>query len=81
MCVNQGGALLSVMDPQESVFIQQNIDLLKDSAPSFWIGLYKNHDGKGGEHNGTLNLVVLVGGGVIKPLQCNPKKKLPSGPR
>lgn len=60
VCGNQGGALVSVMDPQESVFIQHNVDLLKDSAPSFWIGLYKNHEGEGEERKGTLNLVVSV---------------------
>lgn len=46
---------MSMLDSQESIFIQHNIDLLKDSAPSFWIGLYKNHEGKG-----TINLSVLA---------------------
>lgn len=49
VCGNQGGALLSVVDPQEAVFLEHNVELLKDGAPSFWIGLYKNHDGEGGE--------------------------------
>lgn len=51
---------MSVMDPQENVFIQHNIELLKDSVPSFWIGLYKNHDGKGIERKGALTLDVSV---------------------
>lgn len=45
-CLKLGGAMVSVVDPQESIFIQHNVDLLKDNAPNFWIGLYKNHDGE-----------------------------------
>ncbi|XP_077592286.1 macrophage mannose receptor 1 [Stigmatopora nigra] len=45
-CLKMGGTLASIEDPQESFFIQQNLELLQDGAKSFWIGLYKTHDGK-----------------------------------
>lgn len=41
-----GGALVSIEDPQEGFFIQQNLELLQDVTKSFWNGLYKNHDGE-----------------------------------
>ncbi|XP_049605767.1 macrophage mannose receptor 1 [Syngnathus scovelli] len=43
-CLRMGASLASIEDPQESLFIQQNLDVLQDSAKSFWIGLYKTHD-------------------------------------
>lgn len=43
-----GGSLLSIEDPQEGMFIQQNLELLQDGAKSFWIGLYKSHEGECG---------------------------------
>ncbi|XP_074478489.1 macrophage mannose receptor 1 [Sebastes fasciatus] len=42
-CLKMGASLASIEDPQESLFIQQNLELLQDGAASFWIGLYKNH--------------------------------------
>lgn len=45
LCLCESGAsLVSVVDPQESLFIEQNVEFLQDSAKSFWIGLYKNHE-------------------------------------
>lgn len=41
-----GASLVSVVDPQESLFIEQNVEFLQDSARDFWIGLYKNHEGE-----------------------------------
>lgn len=47
MCLCKSGAsLVSVVDPQESLFIEHNVEFLQDSARSFWIGLYKNHEGE-----------------------------------
>lgn len=43
-CLKLGAALISIEDPQESLFIQQNLELLHDGAKWFWSGLYKNHD-------------------------------------
>lgn len=34
------------MDPQENLFIQQNLEKLQDEASSFWLGLYKTHEGE-----------------------------------
>lgn len=45
-CLKMGGALVSIEDPQEGFFIQQNLELLQDVTKSFWNGLYKNHDGE-----------------------------------
>lgn len=45
---SSGASLVSIQDPQESLFIQQNVELLHDGAKSFWIGLYKNHEGEHG---------------------------------
>lgn len=47
LCLS-GAALVSIEDPLEGHFIQQNLELLQDSAKNFWIGLYKTHEG---EHN------------------------------
>lgn len=57
LCINyntmsmglSGASLVSIQDPVEETFIQQTIELLQDSAKSFWIGLYKSHDGKNNE--------------------------------
>ncbi|XP_061660890.1 macrophage mannose receptor 1 [Syngnathoides biaculeatus] len=43
-CLKIGASLASVEDPQESLFIQQNLELMQDGAKNFWIGLYKTHD-------------------------------------
>ncbi|XP_056149770.1 macrophage mannose receptor 1b [Lampris incognitus] len=45
-CYKHGGVLASVEDPFEQEFIKSNIELLRDSQESFWIGLFKSHDGK-----------------------------------
>lgn len=44
-CLKIGASLVSIQDPQEGLFIQQNLELLQDGAKSFWIGLYKTHEG------------------------------------
>ncbi|XP_040023036.2 macrophage mannose receptor 1 [Gasterosteus aculeatus] len=44
-CLKMGASLVSIEDPQESLFIQQNLQLLHDEAKSFWIGLYKTDEG------------------------------------
>lgn len=47
LCLRLSGAsLVSIEDPLEGQFIQQNLELLQDSAKSFWIGFYKNHEGE-----------------------------------
>ena len=47
MCLCLSGAsLVSIQDPQEGIFIQQNLELLQDGAKSFWIGLFKTHEGE-----------------------------------
>lgn len=45
-CLKRGGALVSIEDPQEGLFIHQNLELLQDGAKTFWMGLYKNHNGE-----------------------------------
>ncbi|XP_022613796.1 macrophage mannose receptor 1-like isoform X2 [Seriola dumerili] len=35
--------LASIEDPSEQQFIQNNVNIYKDSESSFWIGLYKTH--------------------------------------
>ncbi|XP_008296580.1 macrophage mannose receptor 1 [Stegastes partitus] len=45
-CLKMGASLVSIEDPSESAFIQQNLELLQDGAKTFWIGLYKSHEGK-----------------------------------
>uniref|UniRef100_A0A667Y143 Mannose receptor C-type 1 n=1 Tax=Myripristis murdjan TaxID=586833 RepID=A0A667Y143_9TELE len=41
-CLRMGGSLVSIQDPLEGQFIQQNLELLQDGSKSFWIGLYKS---------------------------------------
>ncbi|XP_029003075.1 macrophage mannose receptor 1 [Betta splendens] len=43
-CLKMGASLVSIEDPLESRFIQQNLEVLKDSARAFWIGLYKTYE-------------------------------------
>ncbi|KAL4635258.1 macrophage mannose receptor 1-like [Arapaima gigas] len=45
-CMQMGGVLLSIEDPLEDNFIQENIEMLRDNSRSFWIGLYKTHRGE-----------------------------------
>ncbi|KAF0027993.1 hypothetical protein F2P81_019080 [Scophthalmus maximus] len=45
-CLKMGGSLVSIQDPQEGLFIQQNLELLQDGAKTFWIGLFKTHEGE-----------------------------------
>uniref|UniRef100_H3DIA4 Macrophage mannose receptor 1 n=1 Tax=Tetraodon nigroviridis TaxID=99883 RepID=H3DIA4_TETNG len=45
-CIKMGAALVSIEDPQESVFIHENLELFQDSSKTFWIGLYKTHEGE-----------------------------------
>ncbi|XP_053185960.1 macrophage mannose receptor 1-like [Scomber japonicus] len=44
-CAIFGGKLASIGDPSEQAFIKSNVEVLKDSHSSFWIGLYKTHKG------------------------------------
>lgn len=53
-----GAALVSIEDPQESAFIQEILELFLDSSSTFWIGLYKTHEGE--------NLNVKIHLGYIK---------------
>uniref|UniRef100_A0A6Q2YAE0 Mannose receptor, C type 1b n=1 Tax=Esox lucius TaxID=8010 RepID=A0A6Q2YAE0_ESOLU len=45
-CLRKGATLVSIEDPVELNFIMKNLEFLKDSHPSFWIGLYKTHLGQ-----------------------------------
>ncbi|XP_028971190.2 macrophage mannose receptor 1 [Esox lucius] len=45
-CLRKGATLVSIEDPVEFNFIKKNLEFLKDSHPSFWIGLYKTHLGQ-----------------------------------
>ncbi|XP_034428557.1 macrophage mannose receptor 1 isoform X2 [Hippoglossus hippoglossus] len=45
-CLKMGASLVSVQDPQEGLFIQQNLEMLQDGAKTFWIGLFKTHEGE-----------------------------------
>ncbi|KAM9712648.1 macrophage mannose receptor 1 isoform 1-T1 [Menidia menidia] len=45
-CLKMGASLVSIEDPSEGLFMQQNLELLQDGAKSFWIGLYKSHEEK-----------------------------------
>ncbi|XP_076014204.1 macrophage mannose receptor 1 [Genypterus blacodes] len=45
-CMRMGASLVSVEDPQEALFIQQNLEILHDVQKSFWIGMYKSHEGE-----------------------------------
>uniref|UniRef100_A0A6Q2YBT8 Mannose receptor, C type 1b n=1 Tax=Esox lucius TaxID=8010 RepID=A0A6Q2YBT8_ESOLU len=38
-CLRKGATLVSIEDPVEFNFIKKNLEFLKDSHPSFWIGL------------------------------------------
>uniref|UniRef100_A0A8C7RAM9 Mannose receptor, C type 1b n=1 Tax=Oncorhynchus mykiss TaxID=8022 RepID=A0A8C7RAM9_ONCMY len=44
-CIRKGASLVSIEDPEELRFIKSNVEFLKDSSSSFWIGLYKTHLG------------------------------------
>ncbi len=44
--LSSGASLVSIEDPQEALFIQNNLELLQDGAKTFWIGLYKSHEGE-----------------------------------
>uniref|UniRef100_A0A8C7RE61 Mannose receptor, C type 1b n=1 Tax=Oncorhynchus mykiss TaxID=8022 RepID=A0A8C7RE61_ONCMY len=45
-CIRKGASLVSIEDPEELRFIKSNVEFLKDSSSSFWIGLYKTHLGQ-----------------------------------
>nr|XP_029512401.1 macrophage mannose receptor 1-like isoform X1 [Oncorhynchus nerka] len=45
-CTRKGASLVSIEDPEELRFIKSNLEVLKDSYSSFWIGLYKKHQGQ-----------------------------------
>ncbi|XP_024910181.1 macrophage mannose receptor 1-like [Cynoglossus semilaevis] len=45
-CLKLGATLVSIQDPTEGQFIQKNLELLQDGAKTFWIGLYKTHEGE-----------------------------------
>nr|XP_020442067.1 macrophage mannose receptor 1-like [Monopterus albus] len=45
-CLKMSASLVSIQDPEEGKFIQQNLEILQDEAKSFWIGLYKTHEGE-----------------------------------
>ncbi|XP_068437743.1 macrophage mannose receptor 1 [Clinocottus analis] len=45
-CLKMGASMVSIEDPQEGLFIEQNVEVLQDVAKSFWIGLYKTHRGE-----------------------------------
>ncbi|XP_029313971.1 macrophage mannose receptor 1 [Cottoperca gobio] len=45
-CLKMGASLMSIEDPQENLFLQQNLELMQDGATSFWIGLIKTHEGE-----------------------------------
>ncbi|XP_047445392.1 macrophage mannose receptor 1-like [Mugil cephalus] len=44
-CARHGGTLASIETPEEQNFIESNVNMYKDSQPTFWIGLYKTHKG------------------------------------
>ncbi|XP_030611904.1 macrophage mannose receptor 1 [Archocentrus centrarchus] len=45
-CVKMGASLVSIEDPTESKFIEENLEILQDSAKTFWIGMYKTNEDK-----------------------------------
>uniref|UniRef100_A0A669CF10 Macrophage mannose receptor 1 n=2 Tax=Oreochromis niloticus TaxID=8128 RepID=A0A669CF10_ORENI len=45
-CIKMGASLVSIQDPIESKFIEENVEILQDSAKTFWIGMYKTHEDK-----------------------------------
>ncbi|XP_064816420.1 macrophage mannose receptor 1-like, partial [Oncorhynchus masou masou] len=53
-CKRKGASLVSIEDPEELRFIKSNLEFLKDSYSSFWIGLYKTHLGQWKWHDQTL---------------------------
>ncbi|KAJ3595076.1 hypothetical protein NHX12_004381 [Muraenolepis orangiensis] len=44
-CSRHGGALVSIENPDEQNFIQNQVRIFGDYESSFWIGLYKTHSG------------------------------------
>ncbi|KAL1006843.1 hypothetical protein UPYG_G00077910 [Umbra pygmaea] len=44
-CLRMGASLVSIEDPLEASFIQENLELLQDATKSFWIGMHKSQDG------------------------------------
>ncbi|CAB1349515.1 unnamed protein product [Coregonus sp. 'balchen'] len=44
-CLRMGASLVSIEDPLEASFIQENLELLQDGSKSFWIGMHKSHEG------------------------------------
>uniref|UniRef100_A0A669DCS4 Macrophage mannose receptor 1 n=1 Tax=Oreochromis niloticus TaxID=8128 RepID=A0A669DCS4_ORENI len=45
-CIQMGASLVSIQDPIESKFIEEIVEILQDSAKTFWIGMYKTHEDK-----------------------------------
>ncbi|KAM8849999.1 macrophage mannose receptor 1-like isoform 1-T1 [Spinachia spinachia] len=45
-CVRHGGSLASIEDPVEQEFIKTNVQIFQDSISSFWVGLFKTHQGE-----------------------------------
>lgn len=82
LCINcnfmslglSGASLVSIQDPVEETFIQQSIELLQDSAKSFWIGLYKSHDGKNNEVKFWLR--VFTNTTTVDPLSMHPSAEV-----
>ncbi|CAJ1072733.1 macrophage mannose receptor 1-like isoform X1 [Xyrichtys novacula] len=44
-CVRHGGVLASIEDPDEQQFIKNHVEIFQDGHSSFWIGLFKTHQG------------------------------------
>ncbi|XP_073715683.1 macrophage mannose receptor 1 [Misgurnus anguillicaudatus] len=44
-CIRMGASLVSIEDPIESHFIQQNLEILQDEVESVWIGLHRSYKG------------------------------------
>ncbi|XP_067107531.1 macrophage mannose receptor 1 [Osmerus mordax] len=45
-CLRMGGSLVSIEDPLENHFIQENIELMQDGIKTFWIGMHKSYEGE-----------------------------------
>ncbi|KAJ8011009.1 hypothetical protein DPEC_G00053750 [Dallia pectoralis] len=45
-CMEKGAMLVSIEDTDELDFLKRNLEFIKDSYSSFWIGLYKTHLGQ-----------------------------------
>lgn len=45
LLVCEGGTLTSIEDPSEQEFIHRNIKQFQDNYDSYWIGLFKTHNG------------------------------------